>query len=285
MNDSSKRAARAALQRRIARTALISGLLTGGLSVGAQAASAQAAVPPARPSRPRGPPPRSPPPRSPWRLHHRRRRPPHPHHQRHRGGRTGCALRLRAHHPQTLQVDLGDNGSADFQVDRHRFNAIRVTTGAGDDSVRIDESNGQFTRSDRTIVDGGTGHDTLVFDGAVAGRRIPPVPERSPSDAEARCRRCGARARRDRAGRCRLDRRQSLADRRRSARHRRSRASANDLASVPGGTTPGTAAAADGRERDRRRRHRSSPRAAAPRPPCTDSRPRSRSCTRTRVTA
>ena len=76
-------------------------------------------------------------------------------------------MRLRPHHPQTLQVDLGDNGTADFQVDRHRFNAIRVATGAGDDSVRIDESNGQFTRSDRTTVDGGTGHDTLVFDGPV----------------------------------------------------------------------------------------------------------------------
>ncbi len=74
---------------------------------------------------------------------------------------------MRPHHPQTLQVDLGDNGSADFQLDRHRFDAIRIATGTGNDSVRIDESNGQFTRIDRTTIDGGTGHDTLVFDGAV----------------------------------------------------------------------------------------------------------------------
>ncbi|MGZ4305910.1 MAG: hypothetical protein ACXVSL_13720 [Solirubrobacteraceae bacterium] len=157
MNDSSRRAARAAVQRRLARTALISGLLTGGLAAGAQAAGAQAA-------------------------HHAA---PHnaAHHHAPRGGYTvvvnhrtlivsgtaassKLALRLRPHHPQTLQVDLGDNGSADFQVDRRRFNVIRIATGAGNDSVRIDESNGQFTRSDRTTVDGGTGRDMLVFDGA-----------------------------------------------------------------------------------------------------------------------
>ncbi len=159
MNDSSRRAARAALQRRLARTALISGLLSGGLAVGAQAAGAQATHHQT--------------------AHHRSA----PHHTARGGSSTVAvthrtlvvsgtaaanklALRLRAHHPQTLQVDLGDNGSADVQVDRHRFNAIRIATGAGDDSVRIDESNGQFTRSDRTTVDGGTGHDTLVFDGA-----------------------------------------------------------------------------------------------------------------------
>ena len=165
MNDSSRRAARAALQRRLARTALISGLLTGGLAGGAQAASAQA-------------------------VHHHTTHHPAVHHltaNHHvaRGASTTVAvahrtltvngtaaanrlaLRLRPHHPQTLQIDLGDNGSADFQVDRHRFDAIRITPGAGDDSVRIDESNGQFTRSDRTTVDGGTGHDTLAFDGAV----------------------------------------------------------------------------------------------------------------------
>ena len=78
------------------------------------------------------------------------------------------ALRLRSHHPQTLQIDVGDNGSANFQVDRRRFNAILLTTGAGTDSIRIDESHGQFTPSARTTVDGGTGRDTLVFEGASA---------------------------------------------------------------------------------------------------------------------
>ncbi len=166
MNDSSRRAARAAVRRRVARTALISGMLSGGFAVGAQAAGAQA---------PRG------------QAAHRQaahRQAAHAHGHATRGGHptvvvthrtlivsgtagaNKLALRLRAHHPQTLQVDLGDNGSADVQVDRRRFNAIRVTTGAGDDTVRIDESNGQFTQSDRTTVDGGVGRDTLVFDGA-----------------------------------------------------------------------------------------------------------------------
>ena len=49
------------------------------------------------------------------------------------------ALRLRAHHPNTLQIDVGDNGSADFQVQRRRFDRIRVNGGGGNDFIRIDE--------------------------------------------------------------------------------------------------------------------------------------------------
>jgi Ca2+-binding RTX toxin-like protein len=159
MNDSSRRALRAALQRRIAQTALVSGLLAGTLAASAQAATHHAAT------------------------HHAATHHAATHHVTRAHGTTAVishrtlvvtgtagsnrlALRLRAHHPQTLQVDLGDNGSSDFEFDRHRFNAIRVTAGAGDDTVRLDESNGQFTRSDRTTVDGGTGHDTVVAHGA-----------------------------------------------------------------------------------------------------------------------
>jgi Ca2+-binding RTX toxin-like protein len=70
-------------------------------------------------------------------------------------------LRLKAGDPGTLQVDVGDNGSADFEFARARVTAIVVDTGAGDDLVRIDESNGTFTDSIPTTLDGGPGDDTL----------------------------------------------------------------------------------------------------------------------------
>ncbi len=132
--------ARAARRHRIVRTALIVGSLSGGLAPAAQAAHSGVTVV-----------------------------------VKHRtlmisgtARSDRIALRLRPHHPQTVQIDVGDNGSPNFQVNRHRFNAIRITTGAGTDSVRIDESHGQFTPSARTTVDGGTGRDRLVFDGASA---------------------------------------------------------------------------------------------------------------------
>ncbi len=72
------------------------------------------------------------------------------------------ALRLRAGAPQTLQVDVGENGSADFEVARNRFNRIRVDAGRGDDDVRIDEANGAFTTTTPTQLNGQRGNDTLV---------------------------------------------------------------------------------------------------------------------------
>jgi Ca2+-binding RTX toxin-like protein len=72
------------------------------------------------------------------------------------------ALRLRAGDPQTLQVDVGDNGSADFQVARSRFRSIRVYAGRGDDSVRVDEANGAFTPTTPTQLNGQRGNDTLT---------------------------------------------------------------------------------------------------------------------------
>ena len=56
-------------------------------------------------------------------------------------------LRLQGGNPGTLQVDVGDDGSADFSFDRDRIATIAVDAGAGDDLVRIDESNGAFTDS------------------------------------------------------------------------------------------------------------------------------------------
>ncbi len=72
------------------------------------------------------------------------------------------ALRLKAGNPGILQVDVGDDGSADFNFEREEITNIVVTGQAGDDSVRIDESNGVFTDSSPTTIDGGDGNDTLA---------------------------------------------------------------------------------------------------------------------------
>jgi Ca2+-binding RTX toxin-like protein len=72
------------------------------------------------------------------------------------------ALRLKAGDPSTLQVDFGDDGSAEFEFPRANVAAIAVAGGLGNDVVRIDESNGVFTDKIRTILDGGPGNDTLV---------------------------------------------------------------------------------------------------------------------------
>lgn len=72
------------------------------------------------------------------------------------------ALRLRAHHPDTLQIDVGDNGSADFQVQRHQFDRIRVNGAGGNDFIRIDESRGAFTTTTPAQIDGGAGDDTII---------------------------------------------------------------------------------------------------------------------------
>ena len=63
--------------------------------------------------------------------------------------------------PDILQVDVGDNGSADFSFKRRHIARIAVNSQAGDDLVRIDESNGIFTDSIPTRLDGGAGNDTL----------------------------------------------------------------------------------------------------------------------------
>ena len=72
------------------------------------------------------------------------------------------ALRLKAGYPGTLQVDVGDDGSADFSFDRKKVAKIAVAARAGNDSVRIDESNGIFTDSIPTTIDGGAGNDTIA---------------------------------------------------------------------------------------------------------------------------
>ena len=72
------------------------------------------------------------------------------------------ALRLQAREPDILQVDVGDDGTADFSFNRADVVEIVVPAGNGDDIVRIDESNGVFTDSIPTTLDGGNGNDTLI---------------------------------------------------------------------------------------------------------------------------
>ncbi len=71
-------------------------------------------------------------------------------------------LRLQAGEPGVLQVDVGDDGSADFSFERSKITNIVVRARAGNDLVRIDESNGFFTDSIPTTLDGGPGSDTLI---------------------------------------------------------------------------------------------------------------------------
>src|SRR5690348_8231929 len=77
------------------------------------------------------------------------------------GASDKLALRLAPGDPNTLQLDVGDDGTADFGFDRSTFTAIHVAAGGGDDQVRVDRVNGLFTDKAVTI-DGGRGNDTLL---------------------------------------------------------------------------------------------------------------------------
>jgi Ca2+-binding RTX toxin-like protein len=68
-------------------------------------------------------------------------------------------LRLKAGDPARLEVDVGDDGSADFDVKLKDGTKIALDAGAGDDLVRIDDSNGVVGP---TTLDGGDGDDRLA---------------------------------------------------------------------------------------------------------------------------
>jgi Ca2+-binding RTX toxin-like protein len=71
-------------------------------------------------------------------------------------------LRLKAGDPGTLQVDVGDDGSADFSFEREDIERIDVKARRGDDLLRVDESNGVFTDAIQTKLDGGDGIDNMI---------------------------------------------------------------------------------------------------------------------------
>ena len=71
------------------------------------------------------------------------------------------ALRLRAGDPSRVEVDVGDNSSADFSFARGEIAAISVRTGDASDTVHIDDANGVFTNAIPTRIAGGDGGDSL----------------------------------------------------------------------------------------------------------------------------
>jgi hypothetical protein len=82
------------------------------------------------------------------------------------------ALRLQAGQPGILQVDFGDDGSAEFSFERRQIAQIVVDAGNGGDAVRIDESNGAFSDTIPTTLEGGNGNDMLAGgagDGSLVG--------------------------------------------------------------------------------------------------------------------
>jgi Ca2+-binding RTX toxin-like protein len=72
------------------------------------------------------------------------------------------ALRLAAGDPAVVQVDLGDDGSADFSLRRAAIQRISIEARGGDDRVRIDDTSGAFTNAIPTKIDGGPGNDAIA---------------------------------------------------------------------------------------------------------------------------
>ena len=76
-------------------------------------------------------------------------------------GSDKIALRLKAGDSSMLEVDAGDDRSAEFSFPRADVARIVVDGGARSDAIRIDESNGVFEDTIPTTLAGGSGNDTL----------------------------------------------------------------------------------------------------------------------------
>jgi RTX calcium-binding nonapeptide repeat (4 copies) len=72
------------------------------------------------------------------------------------------ALRLQAGAPTVLQVDVGDDGSADFSLPRAEVGAIDVRLRGGDDTFRVDDVNGNVQNETPLRIGGGRGDDKLT---------------------------------------------------------------------------------------------------------------------------
>ena len=76
---------------------------------------------------------------------------------------TGLVLRLRAGKPDQLEVDGNGDGEQNVRhFNRKEFSSIEVRSGAGNDGVTIDETNGVFTDTEPTTIDGQGGNDRLT---------------------------------------------------------------------------------------------------------------------------
>jgi hypothetical protein len=71
-------------------------------------------------------------------------------------------LRASAGVRNQLEVDLGNDRSADATFDLTGIDALEVDAAGGDDTVRIDDVNGAFTATTPTVIEGGNGDDTLL---------------------------------------------------------------------------------------------------------------------------
>jgi Ca2+-binding RTX toxin-like protein len=78
------------------------------------------------------------------------------------GRADAIALRLQTNNSSIVQVDAGDDGSADFSFDRSQIAAIDVQGAGGDDAIRIDDINGAFTNTIPTTLEGDRGDDSLT---------------------------------------------------------------------------------------------------------------------------
>jgi Ca2+-binding RTX toxin-like protein len=72
------------------------------------------------------------------------------------------ALRIPAADPTKLQLDVGDDGTAEFTIPRSTVDAIRVLAGAGNDTVRVDDAALRAPASTPISIDGQAGADTLL---------------------------------------------------------------------------------------------------------------------------
>jgi len=71
-------------------------------------------------------------------------------------------LRLQTGDPGILELDVGDDGTADFSFELTSVAKIAVDGGGGDDLISIDDANGTFTDSIPTTINGGAGNDTIA---------------------------------------------------------------------------------------------------------------------------
>src|SRR3954447_6125886 len=71
------------------------------------------------------------------------------------------ALRLAPGDPTTLEV-VADRVAGQDSFARSRFDRIVVDAGRGDDTLSIDESNGRFSDTDATTLNGEAGDDTIT---------------------------------------------------------------------------------------------------------------------------
>ena len=73
-------------------------------------------------------------------------------------------LRVPASAPTQLELDLGDNGTADFRFPRSAFDQVRVLAGDGDDVIRVET--GVRGAALPLTVDGQGGNDALLGAGS-----------------------------------------------------------------------------------------------------------------------